>query len=222
MTIKGAIFDMDGTLVDSLGFWSVFWKSFGEKYFNVSNFSPDTELDRKARTTVFKGVIELIKEHYAMSESLEDLLDFGESVLYDFYRTKATVKDGVFEFLEHLTNNGVKMCLASASNMSYIKAAFEATGLGKYFETVVSCAEVGKSKDHPDVFYRAAEILGEKIEDICVFEDSLVALQTAKNAGFLTVGVFDKNNYSQDKLQAASDIYLAEGMGMDKLIPLIN
>ncbi|MBE6600151.1 MAG: HAD family phosphatase [Ruminococcaceae bacterium] len=222
MTIKGAIFDMDGTLVDSLGFWGIFWEKFGQRYLNANDFYPDPELDKAARTTIFKDVIALARNYYSISEDIDEMMEFSEGVVYDFYHTKASVKSGAIEFLEYLKLNNVKISLASASDKKYINAAFETLGLDKYFDNIVSCADIGKSKEYPDVFYRAAQMIGEKVEDICVFEDSFVALQTAKNAGFLTVGVFDKNNYSQDMLKSASDIYLSEGMGMDKLIPLIH
>ena len=79
----------------------------------------------------------------------------------------------------------------------------------------MSCADIGAGKDKPDIYIAAKNALGLTAEDICVFEDSYVALETAKNAGFKTVGIFDKNNYGQDRLKAASLIYIKEGEPLD-------
>ena len=67
MKIKGAIFDMDGTLIDSLGIWDIFWDGIGKKFMNDDNFVPDAELDRTCRTTVFSKDIELIREFYSIA-----------------------------------------------------------------------------------------------------------------------------------------------------------
>lgn len=218
MKIKGAIFDMDGTLIDSLGIWEVFWSEIGKRYMHDDSFVPDEELDRKCRTTLFSEDIRLIKEFYNLSEPLDELLKFGEDLVYDYYRTKTKVKSGVIELLEYLRANNVKLCLASAGDRRYIDVAFDALGLGKYITEIISCADVGKGKDAPDVFYRAAEVLGEGVGDICVFEDSCVAIETAKKAGFITVGVFDKHSFGHDRLKAASDHYVDDGMSLDSII----
>ena len=93
MKIKGAIFDMDGTLIDSLGIWDIFWDGIGKKFMNDDNFVPDAELDRTCRTTVFSKDIELIREFYSIETPLEELMKFGEDLIYDYYRTKTKVKD---------------------------------------------------------------------------------------------------------------------------------
>ncbi|MBQ9115919.1 MAG: HAD-IA family hydrolase, partial [Clostridia bacterium] len=77
-------------------------------------------------------------------------------------------------------------------------------------------------KDKPDIYIAAQKALGLNTEDICVFEDSYVALETAKKAGFKTVGIYDKYNYGQDKLEAASVIYVNEGKPLSALNGMID
>ena len=114
------------------------------------------------------------------------------------------------------------MCVASATDKKYLPIALEACGLTDYFETVLSCSDVGAGKDKPDIYFKAMEALGTSPADTCIFEDSFVALETGKRIGCQTVGIFDKNNYGQDRLRAASDIYLSEGMGFDALIERVT
>ena len=222
MQIKGAIFDMDGTLIDSLHFWPNYWKTFGKKYFGTEDFTPTEEIDRKVRTTIFVQAVRLAWEYYQPNVSYEELMEFSRLGIDDFYKNEVRLKDGVFDFLNHLTARGVKLCVASASEMGHVKGALAHHGLDRYFDTVLSCADIGKNKDEPDIYYLAAKTLGLPPQELCVFEDSYVALETAKNAGFCTVGIYDAQNYAQDRLEAASQIYLGKGRTWDELIPLVN
>ena len=115
MNIKAAIFDMDGTLVDSLMLWDVLWSTFGDKYLNDRSFSPSVEDDKKVRTLTLKDAMLLIHNNYKLGESGEELLAFANALMIDFYANRVELKDGVREFLENCKNNGVKMCVASAT-----------------------------------------------------------------------------------------------------------
>jgi HAD superfamily hydrolase (TIGR01509 family) len=222
MNIKGAIFDMDGTLVDSLFFWEPFWRDLGARFLGKENYVPPKELDLGIRTRTFTEAMAYIREPLGIAASAEELVAFGTANLAEFYRTQVGAKAGVHAFLDHLKARGVKMCVASATDKKYLPIALEACGLTDYFETVLSCSELGVGKDKPDIYLKAMEILDTSPADTCIFEDSFVALETAKRIGCHTVGVFDKNNYGQDRLAAASDIYLSEGEGFDTLIPQVT
>jgi beta-phosphoglucomutase-like phosphatase (HAD superfamily) len=88
----------------------------------------------------------------------------------------------------------------------------------KNFMKVFSCSDIGKGKDSPDVFLLAKEFMGEKIKETWVFEDSVVAIETAVKAGFPTVGIYDSFNYGQDKIKEIANEYIAQGQTLLKLI----
>ena len=131
--MKAAIFDMDGTLVDSLMLWDVLWSTFGEIYLNDKSFVPSVEDDKKVRTLTLKDAMYLIHKNYKLGESGEDLLSLANSIMNDFYANRVELKDGVRAFLEHCKNNGVKMCIASATTPELIDVALEHCDIGKYF-----------------------------------------------------------------------------------------
>lgn len=222
MNIKGAIFDMDGTLLDSLTFWDAFWGRVGEVYMGDAAFRPSIEVDKSVRTMILTDAMTLFYNNYAPPCTREEFIAFGGHELESFYANSAKPKDGAIELLEHLISGGVKLCLASASEYDHILVALRASGLDKYFDLVLSCNDIGAGKDRPDIYLLAMQRLGLKVDDICVFEDSFVAMETARKIGFHTVGVYDKNNYEQQRLRAASDIYIGEGESLHGLIAAVN
>lgn len=218
MKIKGAIFDMDGTLVDSLMFWGYLWRTIGIKYFDDENFSPDPDIDRMARTTIYAEAMALFHKHYSLPCELQEFLEFSRNGIVDFYKNEVKAKEGAVELLKHLKKNGIKLCLASATARTELLVALDATGLKEYFDLIISCADIGVGKDRPDVYLASLRKLGLNKDDVVVIEDSCVALETAKNAGFHTVGVYDKYNFGHDRLKAAAEIYLDDGISLDTLI----
>lgn len=208
MEIKAAIFDMDGTLVDSLMVWDVLWSRFGSLFIKDEKFRPSEEDDKKVRTLKLNDAMDLIHKNYGFGKSGSELLKIANEMMIEFYSTDVKLKKGVKEFLENLKANGIKMCIASATAMELIEVAMNHCGLKQYFDKVISCADVGKGKDEPDVFLAAANFLGEKIEEIWLFEDSLVAIETARKIGMKTVGIYDKYNFGHERMKEISDLYV--------------
>ena len=86
----------------------------------------------------------------------------------------------------------------------------------------MSCADLGVGKDQPDIYIKAGEALGFDPSDICVFEDSYVAIETARAIGYKTVGLFDRYNFDQERLKRSSDIYMGDPTDLSALIPMIE
>jgi HAD superfamily hydrolase (TIGR01509 family) len=218
MNIKGAIFDMDGTLVDSLMCWDVLWQRLGKKYLGDGDFRPDPVTEKAVRTLTLLDAMTLVHENCGVGESGEALWNFAVDMMVDFYENDVKAKAGALEFVEYLHGRGVKMCIASATAPDLIRLALKTTGLDKYIEKVISCNDVGKGKEFPDVFIAAHEYLGTPVESTWVFEDSVVALETASRAGYKTVGIYDKYNFGLDRIPQIVDIYIDNGESLSKLI----
>ncbi len=218
MNIQAAIFDVDGTLVNSLTFWDALWKGVGQTFANDETFRPTQADDKEIRTLTLKEGMELIHDHYAVGGSGDELLDFANEMVVKFYSEIVELKAGVKPFLEHCRNNGVKMCIASASATDMLEIVLKRCGIREYFLRVFSCADLGVGKEKPDVFLQAAEFLGTAITDTWVFEDSLQAIETVTKLGMPTVGIYDPYNYGQDKIKELATEYIAPGETLERLI----
>ncbi|MBE6884700.1 MAG: HAD family phosphatase [Ruminococcaceae bacterium] len=222
MEITGAIFDMDGTLVDSLMGWDILWKKFGVQYKNDASFRPDDRTEKAIRTLPLKDAMLLVHETCEIGDSGEALLENANRVMAQFYREDVELKSGVKEFLEHCLTCGIKMCVASATAPELLEIVMEKFDMDRYFPKIFSCSEIGKGKEEPDIFVMAHEYLGTPKESTWIFEDSITALETAIKAGYHTVGIYDKYNFNPDKVAKVVAEYIGEGDSFASLIPKIK
>lgn len=218
MKIKGAIFDMDGTLVNSLIAWKEIWAAMANEYLGGEVGFPGEVIDRKLRTMTLLEGMEMLHEMRGIGKDGLELWNFCNVLIENFYRNKVEMKSGAQEFLEYLYENRVKMCIASASALDMVEIAVERCELGKYIPKLLSSCDFGCGKDKPDVYLAALEYLGTPIEETWVFEDSLVALKTAKRIGMPVVGIYDAYNFGHEEMKMLSDYYIDNGEGLDKLI----
>jgi len=217
-TLKGAIFDMDGTLINSLIIWDVIWSKLGEKYGGDPDFRPTEADDRAVRTMTLPAAMDFIHDAYKLGENGRQLLDTTDCIIEDFYANEVELKSGVIETLEYLKARGVKMCVASATDKRLLAIAMKHCGLDGYFSAVLSCADIGKGKDQPDIYLAALSHLGTANDETCIFEDSLTAIRTAVGIGLKTVAIYDACNYGQDEMARIADVYISEGESMNRLI----
>lgn len=192
MNKQYCIFDMDGTIADSMGYWKHLEKEYllGK---GISEADADETLKETQHQTIPESMAMFIAR-FGFDGTVESLTEEFDSLMAEHYRNDVDIKPGAKEYLDQLREQGAKMCIASATSTPLVTIALKKMGISDYFEFTLSCVEVGHSKDHPDVFLEAARRLGCKPEEAAVFEDSLVATVSAKNAGFYTVGIYDHNS----------------------------
>ena len=217
MKITGAIFDMDGTLADSLSFWDVFFKRVAKKYGLGDDFRPDPDTERSIRTLPFKEGMALMHERCGVGGSADEMLQTAFDMCRVFYAEDVEMKAGALDFLRLCKEKGIKMCVASATQRDLLEIVMERFGLYEYLPKVFSCGDIGKGKDVPDIFDMAREYLGTDKESTWIFEDSTVAIETAKKAGYKVVGIYDKYNFDHERVRASSDKYIAAGETLMKL-----
>ena len=144
-----------------------------------------------------------------VNKSVKETVEGIGKMLEDYYFYEVLLKPGAKEVLEFLKSKSIKMAAATSSPRMHIEKALSRNGLLGYIDKIYTTSEVGVSKHSPDIYNLAADFLKTKSEETLVFEDSLYALKTAKEAGFVTVGVFDeKGESNQAELENQADLYL--------------
>ena len=216
--IKGAIFDMDDTLVNSLFFWDILWKRIGEDFLRGKPFCPTDEEDKNMRTMTLFDSMCYLNSIYHITPNDITLADYALDMLGKFYVTDVKLKNGVMDFLAYCKDKNIKMCIASASTREHIRSVLKNLHIDGYFPKIFSCEEFGKGKEAPDIYLAAMEYLGTKKEETCVFEDSITAIKTAKKIGMRTVAIYDEYNYGQEEMKILADEYIAGGETLLKLI----
>ncbi len=203
--IKGAIFDIDGVLLDSMGIWD----DLGARYLRSLGRIPEEGLNKILFSMSMEQGAEYLNEHYGLNKSVKETVEGIGRMLEDYYFYEVLLKPGAKEVLEFLKSKNIKMAAATSSPRTHIEKALSRNGLLGYIDKIYTTSEVGVSKHSPDIYNLAADFLKTKSEETLVFEDSLYALKTAKEAGFVTVGVFDeKGESNQAELENKADLYL--------------
>ena len=203
--IKGVIFDIDGVLLDSLGIWD----DLGARYLRSLGKIPEEGLNKILFSMSMEQGAEYLNEHYGLNKSVKETVDGIGRMLEDYYFYEVLLKPGAKEVLEFLKSKNIKMAAATSSPRTHIEKALSRNGLLGYIDKIYTTGEVGVSKHSPDIYNLAADYLKTKPEETLVFEDSLYALKTAKEAGYVTVGVYDEKGESdQEGLKNQADLYL--------------
>lgn len=186
-SFQGAIFDCDGTLIDSLDAWRTLEGSLAKRA-GVTVTPEEREL---FATFTIPEVAHYFHVNFGLGSSSVEVEGMVDEHMLSFYSSSAKPLPGVVAFLEECARAGIRMSVASSSRPSYLEAGLSCAGIREYFAAVVSVDDVGASKREPAVFERAFDVLGVPRAATWGFEDSLYALDTLTKAGFKTVGVYD-------------------------------
>ena len=201
--IRGAIFDMDGTLTDSMQVW----KTVGSEFLKSCGKTPREDVDRRFCSMSVYDAVRFMKVEYGIEGSHDEVTDAINRTVEHRYLHEVPLKDGVFELLSELDAMGIPMCVATATEKYMADAALRRLGVRHFFKEIFTSRETGIGKEAPDIYLRGCALFGTEPSDTAVFEDSFVAAGTAKRAGFIVAGLFDKSfEYKWDEVQKLSDI----------------
>lgn len=202
--IKGAIFDMDGVLLDSMPMWD----HAGELYLAGLGVQAEPDLEKTLFTMSMQKGAEYIKEHYDLKLDTTEIKNGINTTISNFYAYEVPEKTGVRDILAILKGHGVKITVATSTDRCHVESALKRLGLLDYIDRIFTCSEVGIGKVAPDIYIQAAEYMGTDCSETYVFEDAYHAACTAHTAGFKVVGLFDESSRDrQDDLKINCDYY---------------
>ena len=204
--LKGLIFDFDGTLFDSM----FIWDTAGEVYLRSIGREPEADLQKVLKPMSLLQSAEYIREKYQIPLSVEEIMDGVNRTVEGFYFHTVEPKHGVIDFLEELHRRNIKMCIVTATDRYQVEAALQRCKMRHFFSEIFTCTEIGSGKDRPDIFRKAMEHLQTDRSNTAVVEDAYHAAFTAKQDGFLVVGVYDSHESRQQELLQIADVFLPD------------
>jgi HAD superfamily hydrolase (TIGR01509 family) len=202
--LKGAIFDFDGTLFDSM----FIWNTAGEVYLHSIGIEPREDLQKVLKPMSLLQSAQYIRECYQISLTVKEIMEGVNRTVEGFYFHTVHPKEGMIAFLERMKKQGVRMCIATATDRYQVEAALKRCGMESFFFEIFTCTDVGYGKDEPIIFQKAMDYLGTTRANTVVFEDAYHAAKTAKADGFIVVTVFDSHETKQAELHSVSDCFI--------------
>lgn len=206
MRLQGAIFDMDGTLLDSMPTW----RELGPSFLREAGIQATPEQLHMLRTMTDHEVVPYLRESCGLPWSADEIVHQIVVRMEHFYSTEVRPKPGLEKFLSILKMEGVWMYVATATHRRLTEKALKTAGIDHYFRGILTSADAGNRKcDSADIYEMAMRRLRSNKRDTVVFEDALYAVRTAKAAGFRVAGVYDAaSEQDQDEIRRLSDYYI--------------
>ena len=206
-SMTGAIFDLDGTLLDSMHIWS----EIGLKFLKNEGVTPPPGASEEFVKLSLVQAAEFYIKNYAPEKTVLDIVKSINALVEDFYFNEVLLKKGVIEFLDFLKERNVKMCVATATDKYMVEKALERNGIRDYFSEIFTCTNVGAGKDSPVIYDKALEHLGTEKDTTFIFEDALYAIETANEADYKIVGIKDVSEPADpEKVKELCTIYINE------------
>lgn len=185
--MKAVIFDLDGTLVDSLKMWLNLDRDFLAEHGLV----PEEGYTHKINSLSFKKAVEFILLKYKLNMSVDEAVEiFDSRALYE-YNNNITFKKGAIEYIKKLKKQGIKLAIATSCTKNCCMAILAKYSLKEYFDLIIFTEDVSSSKSEPDIFIKAASLLGVLPHECVVYEDTHHAAIAAKGIGMQVIGIRD-------------------------------
>lgn len=203
--VKAVIFDLDGTLVDSMWMWRDIDIEFLGKY----GIELPENLQSEIEGMSFSETAVYFKNRFKLTQSLEAIKEEWNQMAWDKYMTSVPLKEGTLELLRFLKNNNIKAGIATSNSRELVELVIEKHKVNGYFHSIRTSCEVEKGKPSPDIYQLVAKDLDMAAKDCLVFEDVIQGIMAGRNAGMKVCAVYD--SYSSDvtdKKQELADYYI--------------
>ncbi len=179
-----SIFDVDGTILDSMEVWN----TLASQYVQSLGMVPDKNLDEIVSDMSLEQSATYLKNHYKINKQEERIISEVLNFISDFYEYEVNLMPGFKEFISHYDSINV---IGTSCDEELVKIALNRLAVLNYFEDIITCSKVNKSKNDPDFYLACAQVLKQRPEDIVVFEDADYCIDVARKVGFKVIKIKD-------------------------------
>ena len=205
--INAVIFDLDGTIIDSMGMW----KDIDIEYLNRHRIDMPEDLQHSIEGRSFYETAVYFKERFKIEDSIDKIMDDWNKMAYEMYTTIVPLKPHIIDFLEMLKQNDYRIGIGTSNSLVLTEAILKSKGIDKYFHTICTGCNSGAGKPAPDIYLNAADKLNVKPVECIVFEDLVQGIQAGINAGMKTVAVQDDfSEYQIEEKLKIADYYIKD------------
>ncbi|RKD22378.1 haloacid dehalogenase superfamily, subfamily IA, variant 3 with third motif having DD or ED/haloacid dehalogenase superfamily, subfamily IA, variant 1 with third motif having Dx(3-4)D or Dx(3-4)E [Caminicella sporogenes DSM 14501] len=187
-SIKAVIFDLDGTIIDSMWIWEKLDREFLQK----RGIDVPNDLNKDIEGMSFTETVVYFKNRFKLNEDVEDIKSEFIKMAYDYYKNKIELKEGVREFIEFLKSKNIKLGIGTSNLKELVVEVLKRHDIIDYFDTIRTSCEVKRGKPFPDIFLKVAQDLKVEPKDCLVFEDTYAGVLAAKRAGMKVIAVSDE------------------------------
>lgn len=203
---KAIIFDLDGTLIDSMNVWS----DIDKEFFKMHDLPFEEDYQKEIGHKGLKEIAAYTKSRYNLKESEDEIISIWLSMAKEAYAYKIPLKEGVKSFLDYLKSKNIKMGIATSNSLELTELVLKHHDIYKYFSKVVTVNELKTNKGSPDIYLHISNSFGFSPSECIVFEDLLVGIRTAKKAGYKVVAVKEKASLDKEKeIKEIADLYIS-------------
>jgi len=202
---KAVIFDLDGSLVDSM--W--IWRQIDIEYLGRYGIELPENLQKEIEGMSFYQTAVYFKNRFDIKEPIEEIMDIWNTMAEDKYLHDVKLKTGAREFLDYCRCNNILLGVATSNSRELVTHFMRANELEDYFTCIMTGSEVTNGKPAPDIYIKVSEELKVKPADCLVFEDIVPGIMAGKNAGMVVCAVYDEYSAKEtEEKKALADYYI--------------
>lgn len=212
MAIRGAIFDMDGTLTESMHLWI----EIGRRYLEGLGYKVSPEQNHEMTRMLLEPMALYMQDEFGLAKSQEQIIAEINRIVEPGYFEEVAVKPTVVESLEAMQERGIRMCVATATDRHLTEACLKRNGIDRFFSAIFTCGEEHCNKRTSQIYDKARAHLGTSPEETYIFEDTYVSILGAKQSGCRVVALEDRwSEKKRDLIKETADVYVARMGDLD-------